>query len=489
MRWRRFWKETRDRFASRRVSCRCESGQCKRDACGSRQTDLQRNDQETSIEPAELRALRERIDQLEPGVQKVVGWIHDVTARLESLIVTQQLENSFQHLSAIYPKTDTVVFVGRNIFADNIKFAFLAFAPWAIENNVSCFFLPPDDTQYKLLREHGFPVISPYLDRWSDRDVTTMLQTRVIVMCDSLRPTMWPAPLAFSLLHGARRVQLWHGISIKELGFGMVDRNGLIDPGLAEVYASAGVEDLFIGTNAIDEAQWRKWFAFHHYGDHGYPRNDVLLREPTSLDLLNVDLEVLESLREVRAAGRTIIFYAPTFRDRVGPSWLQGNGLENLIRHCSARGYALVINLHPYEQHVVVELRARYSGVLFLSPGTDAYPVLREASILLTDYSSIAFDFLLLDRPIVYDQTDHATYISGSRPLIDGYEDYRAGQCVTDSLALPEVIDAAVTAFRDPDQDPDRERRRALRTRLFSYVDGKSAERVRAAIAGTLLRK
>ena len=151
-----------------------------------------------------------------------------------------------------------------------------------------------------------------------------------------------------------------------------------------------------------------------------------------------------------------------------------------------AKGYVFCVNMHPFEQRWVAELQARYPGIRFIKPLTDIYPILKHASVLLTDYSSLAFDFLLLDRPVVFYRPDHEEYVAKSRALIAGAEDYVCGEMTTATAALIAAADKAVAAAKDPSHDPTRNLRHSLRKRLYDHIDGDSGRRLARVIADAL---
>lgn len=73
--------------------------------------------------------------------------------------------------------------------------------------------------------------------------------------------------------------------------------------------------------------------------------------------------------------------------------------------------------------------------------GKNIYPWLAEASALVTDYSSIAYDFLLSDKPIVYFQYDKADYVKlrGQTMVSDKY--FIAGKVVSNTSSLLKALD------------------------------------------------
>ncbi len=108
---------------------------------------------------------------------------------------------------------------------------------------------------------------------------------------------------------------------------------------------------------------------------------------------------------------------------------------------------------------------------------TDIYPILKYVDILVTDYSSLLFDYLLCGGPIIFYQPDHSDYIT-QRPLIDGYEQYICGDVVSDIGQLIVTLEGTVEILRQTQNDPYKQKRRVLRQMCFDQIDGKASERV-----------
>ena len=88
---------------------------------------------------------------------------------------------------------------------------------------------------------------------------------------------------------------------------------------------------------------------------------------------------------------------------------------------------------------------------------SDPYPLLSRASILITDYSSIFSDFLLLDKPIIFSNFDHQGFINDERALYWDYDEMTPGAKVSDWNSL--IIELHKILVDDED-DYKKERKR-----------------------------
>lgn len=132
----------------------------------------------------------------------------------------------------------------------------------------------------------------------------------------------------------------------------------------------------------------------------GYPKLDCLVDGTLNRD------KVLSSLG-IDPASRTVL-YAPTWSPH---SSLNAMG-EELIKHLCDAGYKVIVKLHDrsrspqYVHSGGVDWAGRLGPMLekaggHLASESDASPYLAAADLLITDHSSVGFEYLLLDRPLI----------------------------------------------------------------------------------------
>jgi CDP-glycerol glycerophosphotransferase len=387
-------------------------------------------------------------------------------AELEQRLTAYMSGQSLTQVSKIYPKTKTVVFVGAPFFGDNIKYAYLAFQEFADRNDIAVHFLTEDPAQQNLLKSFGLS----YLTSTNVDHAHILLSAKVAVVYDNFTPNGPGGVIPHALLQGAKFIQLWHGIPLKEIG--------LKNFCSFDTMAACGPFAAFVATNASSRNDWAQRFLFAAFAPIGYPRNDVFFRDLTPADMMNIDRGALIMAQTVRKNGQAVILYAPTNRDHIGPSWFDRAGIATLADHCAMHGHLLLVNLHPSEQHAIPALQQRYPSVRFLEEGKDAYPLVKFADIVMTDYSSLAFDFLLTDRPLIFYRPDHEDYVTKARHLIPGREHYTPGYVTQTMSDLIPTLDKALQDARAPASDPFKNARQALRTELFDHIDGLAGKRV-----------
>jgi len=346
------------------------------------------------------------------------------------------------------------------------------------------YFLSDDPRQRAMLKAAGLPYLSATPSDWGIEEVRALFGAKIVVMDDNFHWQGMQNPQAWGMLQGAKSIQLWHGIPIKEIGMRYALRGDHVV--LDELVASSGPFDLFVAPGKEARTEWAERFAFNDYAALGYPRNDVLFRSPSTRDLLNVDLETLKLFQDAKRAAKPCILYTPTYRDDTAESWFGRAGIDRLAEHARAKDYAFAVNLHPYEQVLVEDFRARYPLIRFIAPGTDIYPILRSADMLITDYSSLAFDFLLLDRPLVFYRPTGDKVVVKARGFIEARANETPGALASSAEELITAVDAAVGFAKTPSNDPHHKARQDLRAKLFDHADGNAAQRLCEAIAKQL---
>lgn len=393
---------------------------------------------------------------------------------LEQQLSLERACRDLAQVSRMHPKARVAVFVGTTYFGCNVKYAWAAAREQAQALDLEVWFLPYNAEQERLvtgLGGHCFPVGHA---NWTPGHLHTALSAAVVVTTDHF---LNPNPYAAALLAGARHVQLWHGVSIKEIGLRNLAPGRALGPHFAKVLATCGPYATMLGTAAQGEIEWRRWFSFHRYAPLGYPRNDVLYRQPTEADLAGCDRDTYDRARATLARGKRVLLYAPTFRDG-RPDWVLHAGLDKLAQAAAQGGDLLVVNLHPVESPQIPKLAPQLPGVAFVEPRTDLYPLLGQVSALITDYSSVMFDFLHVDRPVLLFRPDHAAYTQKSRKLFDDKLAVLPGPLFDDAAALAKALRRS-----DLGQTAEHAAARAqLRASWFDHHDGDSAQRLLAVI-------
>ncbi|MFC5744295.1 bifunctional glycosyltransferase/CDP-glycerol:glycerophosphate glycerophosphotransferase [Actinomadura rugatobispora] len=332
--------------------------------------------------------------------------------------------------------------------------------------------------------------------RGTDLEHLWVVRDAQVVVPDTARPVRlwgreWYEALARSryivtnahLPHWFRRregqvvLQTWHGTPLKRIGF---------DIGEVKFADSAYLEKLaeevrhwsgLISPNRFSTPILRRAFRFGgEIIETGYPRNDVL-RDPDR-DLLGERVRRRLGLPQ----GKRAVLYAPTWRDDsfYGPGRYRLDLRLDLEAAAAALGgdFVLLVRRHPNVVDTVPE-----TGDGFVRDVSD-YPDIAElflaADVLLTDYSSLMFDYANTGRPMLFFTYDLERYRDELRGFYFDFEGEAPGPLLATS---DEVIDALGSL--DDVARAHAGRHHRFTERFCDLDDGKAAIRVVDRLLGT----
>nr|WP_275578150.1 CDP-glycerol glycerophosphotransferase family protein [Dyella mobilis] len=215
----------------------------------------------------------------------------------------------------------------------------------------------------------------------------------------------------------------------------------------------------------------------------GDPRCDVLLEgEPDKRKAKA--LRRLADIWGIEALPGRLVMFAPTWRDgQKDPTLPRAEALQALQAALSRQDACLVVRSHPWGtlQNEVADVETGRIRFLTSSMLHDVNEVLNAFDVLITDYSAIAMDYSLLQRPIVFLAPDLEAY-QRSRGLYESYENFTGGEWSIDWQGAIDRLEAILSneAALQPGGDNAGTR---LARRYHSYADAQSGYRVLHEIA------
>lgn len=275
-------------------------------------------------------------------------------------------------------------------------------------------------------------------------------------------------------LNGAKMVWLWHGMPMKYIEADerrFVEGDRFDHPTLLRrikmlyhPYLKKHV-DCVLTTGEFFNPIFESSFQVgpEKVWNDGYPRNDELFSKEQDA--------IVAQYREHYPNAKFII-YMPTHRlhglSGKPFSPFEGNGFEpeKLFKLLEEKDYVFFYKGHFYDSGASVKLsHPRFVDVTHSSMDV-LYRFVKDMDILITDYSSIYFDYLLLKKPIVLTPFDYEEYIKSERPL---YFDYF-------SLEAPKANnwDELISILEGDLKDPSDEEV----SKYLSHTDGNSSERI-----------
>jgi len=307
-----------------------------------------------------------------------------------------------------------------------------------------------------------------------------MLRAGCVITCFGSRDI---SPRSF-FFAGAKHIQLWHGTPLKRLTGNLIFTKHWDPLGVGSLLKRSRKRyHLVISPCQIVSKIFAQVFRVRRTRVviTGYPRNDALLK-PKWLPPSQV--QILERIRKV-VSYKHLILYMPTWREKGDRNisflfedfGFEKSTIDSALRTSDA---VLLVKTHAFSTHRTSGWRI--SERVFFASDTevwDVYSFLPEVSLLITDYSSIYFDFLLLDRPIIFAPFDLNDYVK-TRPLYWNYHTMTPGPKAHNWREVAELIPRVLA------RDEYRAARRKINQLFNSYADGKSCYRVLSAVIKTL---
>ena len=391
-----------------------------------------------------------------PLLQVIIGWI---------LIIP---------IAYIFPKEEKlIIFIGsgKGQFRDNIKYLYL-YLHRSRQENFEFYFLTEDREVFRQLKNHSLPAI--LYPRWSTFFI--MLKASIVIV-DNLE---WINNFKYHFLINTYKVQLWHGCSIKSLGLDNKHYKEKLKSVWWRIWYQARGRfpkyDLFLSTSKINsEKIFKPAFIFSKIIETGYPRNDIFFSKLDNYDLIGTDITVIRKAKELKQDQYKIILYAPTFRDTgLGDDFLEKEALnmKELDNFAVENKFFVIFKIHPWRQ-LPVDFKNLNNLVKYRDTG-DVYPLLPLIDLLVTDYSSIFFDFLYLNKPIVFFPYDYEKYIRKDRNLKYDYNWITPGPKCVQQNDLQQCIQKILIS----NEDKYWHKRKMIFDMSFSHKKGSAAKHI-----------
>lgn len=230
---------------------------------------------------------------------------------------------------------------------------------------------------------------------------------------------------------GQTIINLWHGMPLKKVGLLEDGSRGMVATFTYAVATSELYKKVLMKVFGVDE---KKILVL------GSPRTDKMKKKTEILYKLDID----------KTRYRKIILWAPTYRNGVrgdirrdgkiydtGLPLLTLENISDFDNFLKKMNNLCIIKVHEMED-VDKNIFINCSNIICIDNGNierlkeEFYPLLGESDLLITDYSSIYIDYLLLDKPIGFILDDIDRYKKTRGFIFENVEDYMPGEKIYD---------------------------------------------------------
>ena len=284
---------------------------------------------------------------------------------------------------------------------------------------------------------------------------------------------------------GALKVNLWHGIPLKKIqADNIFDRYRHPKNILERVrnyprnLSDEKKNHYVLTTSEFLRPIFSSAFRTNNVLISGYPRNDRLRSKKLKNPLTKVERKDIEVIRNytMKNSKAKMVYYMPTFRDSE-TKFFDIVDLDKLQRFLRQNNILLCAKLHPKSKLKDRFNEIKEENILVIDADADPYVFLERADILITDYSSIYFDYLLMDRPIIFFDYDLREYLSESREMYFDYDEFTPGEKAKTQESLEQAI---IHALDNTDEYKYKYTmaRRIIANKVFDNIDSNSAKRL-----------
>ncbi len=354
--------------------------------------------------------------------------------------------------------------VGMN-FSDNAKYLFLYCSSLS---EIHSYWITRNRVLVQSLRNEGLNAYYKY----SLKGIWLSISSKVYVY-DSRTGSInhWTSA-------GSYKVNLWHGSPLKTIDRDiMVKHNAfyignhtrgfkryLVRMVMPEWFV---VPDFMIATSDKIKGYFNSAFGSHHIELTGYPRNDIIINPKLYSKYLHFEQKIKDSLNT-----KKIILYTPTFRDTNRFKRQTPIIWDRLNELLSKYDTTFLIKLHRHDYSIIMD--KTFTNIQILDSESDVYPIFDKIDLLITDYSSIFFDFILTDKPVLFYPYDKENYIQNDRSMYDDYDEVTPGNKVYSFEDLYTMLNDFLSdesGFVTPNYNK-------IKLMYNQYNDDKSCERV-----------
>lgn len=267
-------------------------------------------------------------------------------------------------------------------------------------------------------------------------------------------------------------VNIWHGLFYKNIN---------------KLRNKEGVDATYtVGTSPLSQIMFSEAFGVQPESVliTGYPRNDLMLRSQMNRSVLK------ENIRPSFNQYKKILIWLPTYR-RVQSKKSASFGMELDNPFQIDNFDAVAFNKILSDRNAICLVKPHYfytennnlkdhSNIIFIDDSwltkqkITLYHLLSCSDILISDYSSVIIDFLLLERPVVCFATDIEEYKRTQGLYFENLEDWLPTKLIDRQQDFFDFIEYLLLDNKDPYE----EKREKLKKEFFTYNDENSSKRI-----------
>ena len=266
------------------------------------------------------------------------------------------------------------------------------------------------------------------------------------------------------LRKGTEIIQVWHACgAFKKFGYSTLDKNyGANNDYIKYIPIHTNYSHVLVSSKEVAKYYAEAFnMSEKNIEPIGIPRTDLFFDKEKQSN----SKEKLYN-RYPKLKNKNLVLYAPTFR---GTS--QSNArldidfdLEEVLNNIPSNTI-LGLKMHPFVKTRIHD--SKYDNLIDLSDYDNINDILLIADMLITDYSSVVFEYSLLEKPMIFYSPDRDLY-KEERDFYYEYESFVPGPIISNTDELIKEIN---------NKDYDKDKIIEFKQKFFDYLDGNSSKR------------
>lgn len=380
-------------------------------------------------------------------------------------------------LSFLFPRNKNIWLFGSTFgrrFADNPRYMYLYMSQNRQELGIRPIWISHKKDIVSFLCENGYEAYYYH----SLKGIWYALRGKVYLFDN------YSKDINFWQSGGAVKVNLWHGIPLKK-----IQADNIFDKfrhpknaweswkNFPRTMSDEKPHHYVLTTSEFLKPIFESAFRTKNVLINGYPRNESMLS--ASLENLYTVLEqgLLDEIKTRTAKEKLrMVYYMPTFRDSE-TKFFDVVDIKKFNEYLEESNLLFCAKLHPKSKLRKEFEKISGGNVIVIDADTDPYVFIGVSDMLITDYSSIYFDYILSGKPVLFFDYDLQEYLKDSREMYFHYEEYTPGLKAESVEALQQGILDTLDG-----KDVYREQREKMIEKMFKYQRRESGKEFVAQI-------
>ncbi|HEK2637136.1 MULTISPECIES: CDP-glycerol glycerophosphotransferase family protein [Enterobacterales] len=325
-------------------------------------------------------------------------------------------------VSFLIPRNKKIMCIGSSHgFRDNAKYYYL----YENSRDIKKYWISNSYSDNVLLQKKG--IKSHY--KWSLKGLYLSLVSKFHIYDYNIDDiNFWTSGRAI-------KFNLWHGVGIKNIEFKIKigsSKKHFNKLNLKNIIFSPYIyikPDFFLSTSDMMDKHFCECFRIHSNAiiHNIYPRCQFFLKNKKKLlnHIKRYESSFLQNLILKKSKEfNKLHLYVPTWRDS-GKDFISKINWYQLNDTLAEKNELFLIKPHP---NTILKTHLELSNILYIPNKEDIYPLMPFTDTLITDYSSVYYDYLLLrDKKIILFLFDYIEYVKNERDLAFDFNEFTAG--------------------------------------------------------------